>query len=372
MTPMGQRRSHSTVAASAALFLILALTGCAPPPEPEAEVVRSIRTIVVDEPASGRPRRFSGVVEAADSSSISFEVSGIIEEIRVDVGDRVEEGQILAVMEDSAYQLNVEAAQAAVAEAEVELADAESANARFSELGARGAISEREAERYLANRDAAREALSYAISRLGLARRDLERTELRSPFTGIVATRLADAFQQVNRGDPVLELFMEGAMEVAISVPESEMRYVYLGLPGDIRISAIPGREFDGIVSEVSRVAGTANAFPVRVLIDSEDPAIRPGVTTEVTLLLGADDADQSFLIPLSALGAMPDGSGSFVFRYDPDTSTVVQVPIVTEGDVRENHSIIKEGVEAGDIIVTAGVSFLRNGQRVVLMETRR
>ncbi len=371
MSPTGQHHTTAIAAAITVFCLTAVLTSCAPPPEPETEVVRSIRTIVVDEPASGRSRRFSGVVEAADSSSISFEVSGIIEEIRVDVGDQVEEGQILAVMEDSAYQLNVEAAQAAVAQADVELADAESANARFGELGARGAISEREAERYLANRDAAREQLSYAESRLGLARRDLERTELRSPFTGIIATRLVDAFQQVSRGEAVLELFMEGAMEVAISVPESEMRYVFLGLPGDIRISAIPGREFSGVVSEVSRVAGTANAFPVRVLIDSDDPAIRPGVTTEVTLLLGANNADQTFLIPLSAMGAMPDGSGSFVFRYNPETSTVERVPIVVEGDVRENHSIVREGLQAGDIIVTAGVSFLRDGQRVALMESR-
>ncbi len=346
---------------------VVLMAACAEEPAPPAETVRAVRTVIISEPASGRPRRFSGVVEAADSSSISFEVSGIVNEIQVDVGDRVEEGQVLAIMDDSAYRLNVEAARAAVAEAEVELADAENANARFSELGKRGAISEREAERYLANRDAAKEILSYAVSRLGLAERDLERTVLRSPFTGVVATRQVDAFQQVARGDPVLELFMEGAMEAAISVPESEMRYVYLGLPGTIRISAIPDGQFEGVVSERSNVAGAANAFPVRVLIDSEHPGLRPGVTAEVTLLLGEANVDQAYLLPISALGAEVDGSGSFVFRFNADTSSVEKVS-VGRGEVRDNHMVVREGVRAGDVIVTAGVSFLRDGQKVTLL----
>ncbi len=350
--------------AALALWLLAACAEEAPPPE---EVVRAVRTVTINEPASGRPRRFSGVVEAADSTSISFEVGGIVNEININPGDRVEEGQILAVMDDSAYKLNVEAARAAVAEAEVELADAESANARFSELGMRGAISEREAERYLANRDAAREILSYALSRLGLAERDLERTVLRSPFTGVVATRSADAFQQVARGEEVLELFMEGAMEAAFSVPESEMRFVYLGLPGAVRISAIPDGNFEGVVSETSNVAGAANAFPVRLLIDSEHPGLRPGVTAEVTLLLGGDDAAQSYLVPLSAVGVEADGSSSFVFRFNRETSSVEKVPVV-RGEIRDNHMIVQEGIVAGDLIVTAGVTFLREGQKVKLL----
>ena len=91
------------------------------------------------------------------------------------------------------------------------------------------------------------------------AERDLERTELKAPFDGVVATRLVDPFQQVALGEVLFDLYVESAMEAAISVPESEIDWVRLGLPGEIRFAAIPGQVFQGTVSEISRAqAGLA------------------------------------------------------------------------------------------------------------------
>ena len=349
-------------------LVVLACTvlGCAEEPPPPAEAVRTIKTITVAEPASGRVRRFSGVVEAADSSSIGFEVGGIVEEIKVDVGDQIEKGQVLAVMDKSTYELNVEAAQASVRRAEAEFREAQSNLEREQRMAQEdiGATSQRALDQAEAARDTTRQNLSYATSRLNLARRDLERTVLYSPFDGTIATRHVDAFKQVQRGQPIFDLFMEGAMEAAVSIPESEIKQVHLGLPGEVRFPAIPGETFNAIVTEKSRVAGAANAFPVRLTVDGEDPRIRPGVTAEVTLLLGVEASDSAYLIPLGALAPRTDDAGSYVFKFDADTSTVRKTPI-EYGGVRASDVVVEAGLNAGDIIAVAGVSFLYDGQKV-------
>ena len=352
------------------VFFILLLTiifSCSEPPPPPTETVRSIRTITVTVPASGRVRRFSGVVEAADTAGVGFEVPGTVQEIKVEVGERITKGQVLAVLDPRTFNLNVEAARAEVGRAEVELRDALNDAERFRQMSP-GAISQRKRDQAEARYDSARKNLSYSKSRLNLAKQDLERTTLRAPFDGIIARRFVDPFQQIALGERLFDLQMEGAMEVVLSVPESEIDYIYFGLPGRILFPAIAGENFDGIVTEISKVVGAANAFPVRLTIEAENSRIRSGITAEVTLLLGADKGETAFLIPIEALSPGGTELESTVFVYDGETSTVRKTTIEI-GTVRGGDIVVNNGLKAGDIIASAGVSFLRDGQKVRLQE---
>jgi RND family efflux transporter MFP subunit len=317
-------------------------------------------------------RRFSGVVEAADTSNLSFEVPGNVQEVKVAVGESVSKGQVLAVLDERTYKLNVEAAEAAVAGAEVELEDARRNLQRLQRIAAqdRGAITERSLEQAEAGYAGARQNLSYNTSRLNLTKRDLERTTLFAPFDGVIAERLVEPFQEVNRGQKLFALYVEGIMEAAISIPESEIDQVYLGLTGEVRFPAIAGQVHRGIVSEISTVTGAANAFPVKVAIeaDTDNTRIRPGITAEVTLLLGGDQGDESYLIPVGALSPGGGDAGNYVFVYDAETATVRRIAIEDTG-IRDSDVVVTKGLKAGDIIAVAGVSFLRDGQKVRLME---
>ncbi len=352
------------------LVLVAVLSACAEQPPPPLESVRAIRTITVTEPASGIMRRFSGVVEAAVTSSISFEVPGNVQEVNAEVGEEISKGQVLARLDDKTFQLNVEAAQATVGQAEVELSDAQQELRRVQRIARqdRGAISEQALDQAQANYDAARKNLSYTNSRLNLARRDLERTELRAPFDGVVAERHVDPFQEVNRGQKLFDLFVEGLMEASISIPESEIDMIYLGLTGEIHFPAIPGQVYRGIVTEISRAAGTANAFPIKLTIKGDSQSVRPGLTTEVSLLLGDEKGETAYLIPIGALVPRGGDSGHYVHRFDTETSTVKKTPI-EHGGIRDNNVVVNKGLRAADIIAVAGVSFLRDGQKVRLMD---
>jgi len=131
-----------------------------------------------------------------------------------------------------------------------------------------------------------------------------QRLHLGAPFDGHIAERLVEPFYEVKRGQRLFDIYMEGAMEAAISIPESEIHGIQLGLQADISFPIIQGKIFEGIITEISKVAGTANAFPVKVTIEGDLEKIRPGLTAEVTIRLAGEAADTSYLIPLIAFVA--------------------------------------------------------------------
>ena len=347
------------------------LTACGKKEEaPTVERIRAIKTYTVKESEAGIIRKFSGVVEAADKSSISFEVSGNVQEVRVNVGDKVSKGQELAALDTRTYKLNVEAAEAGLGRAKVELTDKRTDLDRLQRIAQQdpGAISQGALDSAEAAYDSAQKNVAFATSQLSLAKRDLAKTVLRAPFDGVIAERIVDAFNEVARGQRVFDIYMEGGMEVAISIPESEIKGIYAGLDSEIRFPTIPGSLFKGDVTEISSVASVANAFPVKVTIIEPNQQIRPGMTAEVTLALGGEGVAGAYMIPLMAIipGDYPDSANVFVF--DSSTSTVKKTQVGGRVGIRKNSFVATSGINAGDIIAVAGVSFLEDGQKVKLM----
>ncbi len=356
------------------LFIVLlAISACREAPPPPVERVRAIKTVTVSEHASGRIREFSGVVEAADRSSISFEVSGNVREVRVDVGDRITKGQVLAVLDKRTYNLNVKAAEADVGRAKVELADKRNDLDRFQRINKQdpGAVSQAALDNAQAAVDGALKNVQFAKSQLKLAQRDLEKTVLRAPFDGVIATRDVEPFFEVRRGQKLFDVFENTGMEVAISIPEDVIDEVQMDQKGDIRFSVFADRTYHGRVTEISKVAGTANAFPIRLTIEDPDRRIRPGMTARVALMLSGDEEKAAYMIPISAIAQRGESTKGFVFVYDSQTSTVKKTQIIG-GSVRGNDAVIIEGIKSGDIVAVAGVSFLEDGQKVKLMEPEK
>jgi RND family efflux transporter MFP subunit len=352
------------------LSFLLTISACRQEPPPLPERIRAIKTTMVSEQASGRLRTFSGVVEAADRSSISFEVSGNVREVSVDVGDRITKGQVLAVLDKRTYNLNVRAAEAEVGRAKVQLADKRNDLDRFQRINKQdpGAVSQAALDQSQAAVDSARKQVQFTKSQLKLAQRDLEKTVLRAPFDGVIATRNVEPFFEVARGQKLFDVIENTGMEVAVSIPEDAIDEIQMDQKGDIQFSVIAERTYHGRVTEISKVAGTANAFPIKLTLENPDKRIRPGMTARVTLMLMSHDHKAGYLVPLSAIAQRGETNKGFVFIYDPQTSTVKKSPI-RGSSVRGNDAVIIEGVKDGDIIAAAGVSFLEDGQKVKLME---
>lgn len=350
------------------ISLFLLLTACQKEQPPVKERIRALKTVTVAEIASGQVRKFSGIVQADDASGVSFQVGGNVAAVKAELGDQVKKGQLLALLDDKPYRLSVKAAEAALGQAKAELKEAELEYGRKSKLHAKGWVSQAAIDQVTARRETAQSQVRYAKSQLNLARRDLGNTELRAPFDGVIAKREVDSFVEVAAGKQVFEINADGAMEVAMNIPETVISQVAPGMPASVSFAGIKGEVVYGRITEIGSVAGEANAFPVKASLIDPPPGVRAGMTANVSIALQGKAVESAFLIPFTAVAPGGANRTGHVFVYDPESSTVRKKPIRIEG-VRDNLLAVHEGLNAGEIIAVAGVTFLHDGQKVKLLE---
>ena len=360
----------------AAIFPALGCGEDAPPPELPP---RAIQWLSVSAGVADERRVISGIVTAVSDTVLAFEVGGIVETVEVHLGDRVEKDQVLVRLDPEPFELTVRDAEAALAEAralrEAARADYERAVRLFEEQVA----SRQEFDRATAMRGSRDSQVEAAQARLNLARRDLRRSVLRAPFEGSISVREVDPAMKVGGGQTVLEMdSKETGLRVEVQMPETLIAGVHQGDEVEVSFPSIgeggprlDGRSFQAFVSEVGTRAGAGNAFPVRADLTSPPAGLRPGMTAEVVFTLGAAEdvlTDiEGFMIPIGAALAEP-GDGFAVFVFDRETSRVNKRAI-RSGGVRDNDLAVLEGLSEGEIIATAGVPFLRDGQQVTLLQ---
>jgi multidrug efflux pump subunit AcrA (membrane-fusion protein) len=116
-------------------------------------------------------------------------------------------------------------------------------------------------------------------------------------------------------------------------------------------------------------VASTANAFPVKIKILTMDPILRPGMTAEVTFQIAEADQQRAFLVPVSAMRPGKEKNRGYVFVFEQASATVKQTAVRSLGMVEGNRLMVTEGLQGGEIVAVAGVSFLEDGQKVKLLD---
>jgi RND family efflux transporter MFP subunit len=349
------------------LGLAAALEGCSKE-EPVVEEIRSIKTITVGAEAGQRQAIFSGIVRAAESSSLSFEVGGIVDQVSVDIGDRVDKGDILAVLDREPYELEVKKAAADLERARANLTNKRADYEREKAIFEQGAGSKRLLDQAKFGFAEAEAGVSYAVSKLNLAQRDLRKTDLHAPYDGSIGVRLIDPHVYVQPGQKVFEIDGAGAMEVQLDIPETVVNLLAINDGATVTFTTVPGKTFQSTISEIGSLAGAANAYPVKVALNDPPAGIQSGMTAEVTLRLQSKDWKSGYLVPPQALVPSKVPARAHLFVYDPASSTVRKVPVHLAG-AQDNQAIISEGVSAGEVVAVAGVSFLSDGQKVRLMQ---
>ena len=354
--------------------LILAsvfLSGCKQEAAEPVERVRAVKTIVVADLASDQMRKFPGTIEPVDSSMLSFEVDGIVEEVLVDVGDKFNKGDVLVRLDNKPFQLSEESARAALSRISAQLQEKQSAYERERRIQKEdaGATTQKAVDQARAAYESQVQGVSYNEAQLELAQRDLAHTELVAPYDGIVSARTVEPAEVAARGVHMLEVYAEAAMQVAVSIPEQMIENVYTGLEGKVLLNNQPDDPYDAIVSEVGSSATSANAYPVTAIINNADKRVRPGMTAELRLTFVDAEIQAAFLVPVHAFlpGAVKGDTvkgENHVYLFDAQASVVQKTAVRTKG-LQGNHVIVSEGIAPGDILIVAGVSFLRDGQKV-------
>jgi RND family efflux transporter MFP subunit len=347
---------------------LLALTGCEEPTPERAERIRAIKPYYVVEPAGGDVRRYSGSVVASNTSALSFAVSGTVKTVTVNLGDRVTEGQVLATLDAASFTLNTQAAKAELGAAQADLENTRADLERQRQLFDRGWVAKAALDRAIATQEAAQGNLNLLRSRLGLAERDVASTQLLAPFDGVISAREVEPFVELNRGEKAFQIDSDGAFEVEISVPDSIVSRLTLGASLTIDAATVPSCGCSGRITEIGATAGAANAVTIKGAILSGSGALLSGMAVDVSVVLGGEREIEGYLVPLVAIAPAEGEVRGYVYKFDAASGQVKRTEVRGVGVIHGNLVGVTGGIAPGDIIAAAGVSLLRDGQRVTLM----
>ncbi len=353
------------------LPVLLLLGACAEPPPPPEAVIRPVRYLKLEAADNARVRSFAGTAQAGAESRLSFKVSGTVRTVKVKVGDKIKAKALIATLDPSDYQLQVQEAQAALAQARAQARNASTAYKRVKSLYANRTVSAQELDGARAQHESAKAAVRSIQKRLQLARQQVRYTELRAPAEGAIASVQVNANENVKAGQPVVLLTSGKKPEVSVAVPEALIAKVQKGAKVKVKFDALPEAIIDATVAEVGVAAQQGATFPVTVTLDTLPEALRPGMAAEVSFDFGeaAAKGPPRFRVPPFAVGEDRKGRHVFVVKPAEAGFGTVERRGVEVGELSADGFEVKTGLKAGELLVTAGVTKLEDGRKVRLPE---
>jgi membrane fusion protein (multidrug efflux system) len=326
----------------------------------EALAAREVR-LVSPEVIEERPRlELVGEIRPFDTVMVSNEVSGRIDVVHVEVGNRLDENDVIVEIDRETYRLQLQQAGANLAAAEANLVLAEKDLERKKDLLTDKTIAQAVFDQTLARRDLAEAQVKAAEATRDLAKRNLDRSQVRSPSAGSVAARLVTAGERTDVGTGMIELAISDQLKVAAQVPEAWATR----LSGLTEFEFAVGQSQDFKTAKLHSiepvVQGTSRSFEVVGTARAEGDAIRPGMFASVVLT--SPKAFESLWLPASAVGTS-DMQVVYVVEDGVLASRRVQV------GRRENGSIeILSGVTT-DQKVVSDTSGLNRGLPVTVVD---
>ncbi len=341
------------------MIVWLALLACSEP-EVAPPPVRPVRTLEVSTTGGALEGVFTGTTRSGDEATLSFRSAGMIEEVAVAAGDRVQPGDLLARLDASDLRLQFQQAQASVAQADANAQLARSSLDRVEQLYVDNNASAADVDGARAQSKGADASLVSAVRQRKLAQRQLDSAELRATRAGRIAQVLSRANENVGAGTPIVVLTPDEALQVTVAVPAPWIERLEAGQAAEVRIPEV-GLTLPSTVTEVGGTAQTAGSFPVTVQLEQEDARVRTSMVSEVAFTLPAS-GESHIELPLSAIGE--DGEGRFVWVVDDGTPATVSQRRIQTGELTATGMVV-EGVEPGITVVTAGLSKLYEGRQV-------
>ena len=352
-----------------ALTAALAILGCEDEPE-EPEVIRPVRYVVVEGQDSATQRTFSGVSKSGQESRLSFQVSGQVLEVPINVGDRVKKGDTVARMDPADYALQLQNAQAAAAQSRAQERNAKATYERTRALYENQNASRQDLDADRTGYESGRAGLESANQQIRLRQRQLGYTHLKAPEPGVIATVDIEVNEYVQAGELVATLLAGDQIEVSVSVPASVIRSVKKGAKAMARFDSLDGKTFNGTVTEVGvSSAGGATTFPVTVRLSEGENQVRAGMTADVTFVFASATEGPMYSLPISAVGEDREGRFVFMLQNEGDGLGIVQRSPVEVGQILSDGIEILSGIEPGNLVVTAGVSRIYDGLQVRVPE---
>lgn len=315
-----------------------------------------------------------GSLRALETVQVSPRLGGRLEEIYVQVGDRVAEGQVIARLDDDELseqvqqsEASLEVSQAVVRQRELELQNLGAILERTKGLRDSGLISDEQLEQAQTRYDVAQAQLNVARAQYQQAdaglrqlRIRLEQTQITSPIAGLIGRRFVDAGVQLNTANPIVTVVNIDTVKLVANVAERDLVKLQQGAVGAVEVDALPGRIYDGEVVNVSPLLDPqTRTAEVEIMIPNEDGQLRAEMFARVNLELASKSG--VLRIPRQALVVRGETQG--VYRIDE--AGLAQFQAITVGLSEANWVEVTEGLSPGDTVITLGSNLLKDGDAV-------
>lgn len=354
----------STGKAALAATIATLLQACsqqAPPAEP----LRPVRTVEIRYAPVRDVKRYFASVQARHEVDQSFRVAGKVLARRVEVGQQVRAGDVLAILDDTDYLLAEDAARQQVEAADARARQAESDWQRLQALKQDGSVSGSDEEHARSNLRTARAAATAESRKLELARNQVRYTVLRASTNGVVTSATLEVGQVVAAGQPVIGIANQGEPEIVADIPEAHLAQFrtssYTAL-----LASSPNETFEVELRELSAEA-TSQTRTYRARLKPRSPRTLP-LGASATLVVSREDGDASTaIVPAAAMTQQLGKPALWIATPSgKDASAAVRLaPVVVHG--YRNDQVLVSGVPAGTLVVTAGVQKMAPGLRVAL-----
>jgi RND family efflux transporter MFP subunit len=351
----------------AALMTGIVLSACQPEAEATAPEVRPVRTVTLVKRDVGETVTYTGRVQAENETRLSFRIAGRMIERSVNVGDRVDPGQVVAKLEPQDELNALRSAQAAVSAAEAKLVQYNSNFDRQHVLLERQAASRAVFEQAEQALQTARSQVETAQAQLKAAKDRVSYTELMADSAGIVTATSAEPGEVVQAGQVIVRVARQDGRDAVFDVPGQLLRSVPSEPLITVSLTDDPSVTTVGRVREVAPQADpVTRTFEVKVGLTNPPDTMRLGSTVVGRMQL---DAIPVIEIPASALTEFDRQPAVWV--VDPATLTV---SLRNVDVLRHNPATvaISQGLNSGEIVVTAGAQALHPGQKTRLLEASR
>ena len=304
---------------------------------------------------------FSGSLDPEWQAQVAAKVDGRLEKVYVHEGDRVEKGQVLAILEQMDTDANLLSAKGSFLDAQTSLRKAETDLARYEKLYATGAVSQQVVDDYRFARDNAAAKLEAAHGSLQGMESKAAGTVVTAPADGIVAKRYYQEGYYAKAGTPLFAIADISMLKTTIHIPEGQVTSVKVGNEADIALPAYPGKKLVGKITRIAPVADLpAHTFAAEVSVDNSE-GLLAGVYANVSLI--GEPREQVLTIPMHAIVMRDDQQTVFV----ADAQGVVQRRVLALGYSDDKVAEVLSGLDEKDTIVVEGHNKLREGSRINL-----
>lgn len=310
---------------------------------------RPVRVVKVEALGSIN-KQYTGVVEAHQFSILAFKVSGTLTELDIQAGQQISKGDVIARVKPYDYQKQYQSAQA-------NFAAAKSIYERNQRLFASGAVARQ-------NLEIAEADYVQATSALNIAKRTLEYTTLTAPFSGFIERRFVENYEEVLPGQAIVRLVNPENIEINFILPETNIQLLQIPKKIFVEFDTQKGSLF---TSEIKEYIYSSNGSGIPVTLNITDEQftlyrknVFPGFSCRVTFVLDNMISDK-FIIPASAL--LEENDQNYVWIVNPETYTTQRRPVKIVN--YKNQAFVEQGLNSDDLIVIAGASSIKEGQKV-------